>query len=192
MSRPTLSTTTGDKGTTGLYGGQRVTKCSDRIQAYGDVDELNAVLGLILSEQELPKVLRTQLAEVQRTLFVLGADLATPLESSAKVDRITEDHVKVLEQWGMRLEEELPQLQHFVLPSGSQVGCLLHLARTVCRRAERWVVALCEKEHVSEPARIYINRLSDYLFLAARSANKALDQEEREWIPEQIRVTPKN
>ena len=182
--RPSISTRTGDRGTTGLYGGQRTSKSSPRIQAYGDVDELNALLGLVLCEHDLPEKLQTQLNEIQRVLFILGADLATPMESVAKVTRINEQHIEMVEQWGKRLEEALPSLTHFVLPSGTRSGCLLHHARTVCRRAERWVVALSEKETVNEHACIYLNRLGDYLFITARTANKAAGQEEREWIAE--------
>ena len=181
MPRPTLSTATGDKGTTGLFGGKRVSKGSERIHGYGEVDELNAVLGLVLIE-DLPEILKTQLSEVQRRLFTLGADLATPLESSAKVERMTEEDVSTLEQWGVRLEKDLPQLTHFILPSGSQPGCLLHLARTVARRAERWLTALAAKEELNEHAKVYINRLSDYFFLAARTANKHVGMEERQWV----------
>lgn len=183
MVRPSISTTTGDKGQTGLYGGKRVSKASPRISAYGDLDELNAVLGLVLAEDNLPDTLRTQLNEIQRLLFSLGADLATPLDSSAKVMRFSEREVAILEQWGERHEQALPKLTHFILPRGPRSACLLHQSRTVCRRAERWVVELQKTEPVNEQALIWLNRLSDYLFLAARLAVKHVGAAETPWIP---------
>lgn len=184
MERPTISTATGDEGHTSLYGGKRVSKASKRIQAYGDVDELNAILGLVLAEEGVPEAIRTQLREIQRTLFIIGSDLATPISTEVNVPRATEQHITQLEQWGQRLEEVLPELHHFVLPSGSRPGCLLHLARTVCRRAERWIVAFAMEKQVNTHAKVYINRLSDYLFIAARVVNMHLKQAEVEWIPE--------
>jgi len=183
MARPSISTRTGDSGKTGLFGGQRVSKASDRIQSYGDVDELNSLIGLVLSEADLPDSLRTQLCEMQRTLFVLGADLATPIEPGKDSLRVTEQNVTALELWGERLEAELPALTHFVLPRGPRAACVLHHARTVSRRAERWIVALAQKEDINEHARIYINRLSDYLFLASRTVTMHQDEEEVAWIP---------
>jgi len=182
--RPTISTRTGDKGTTGLYGGKRVPKSADRLQAYGDVDELNSVLGLILAEKGLHPSVETQLKEIQRTLFSLGADLATPQDSSAKLDRISVEQIEHLERFGHGLEEGLPELQHFILPSGCHAGCLLHVARTVCRRAERFAVLTAQNEDVNSHALIYLNRLSDYLFLAARAVNLHAGEVETEWIPE--------
>ena len=183
MKRPSISTRTGDKGTTGLVNGKRVSKSSDRIQSYGDVDELNTIIGLVLAESTLPDPLRTQLCEVQRMLFTLGADLATPMDPEKDAVRISAENVEALEQWGQRLEEDLERLTHFVLPRGSRAVCLLHQARTVCRRAERWMVSLAEHEEVNEHARVYINRLSDYLFLASRTVSKHLKEEETPWIP---------
>jgi cob(I)alamin adenosyltransferase len=182
MARPSISTATGDTGTTGLYGGRRISKASPRIQAYGDVDELNAVLGLVLVESSLPPALQTQLMEIQRTLFTLGADLATPVDTGTPVQRISANHVSILEAWGYRFEANLPPLNKFILPSGSRAGCLLHQARTICRRAERWTVQLANDEAVNEHALVYLNRLSDYLFLAARTANQAAGQPETQWI----------
>ncbi len=182
MSRPSISTATGDNGTTGLYGGKRVSKASDRIHTYGDVDELNALIGVLIAE-ELPETVRKQLVEVQRMLFILGADLASP-QTSPKVPRISERHVAIVEQWGEALEKDLPKLQHFILPSGSRAGSLAHHARTVCRRTERWAVALAAKEKVSPEALIFMNRLSDYLFIVARTINKASGAAETQWIAE--------
>ncbi|PIR48196.1 ATP:cob(I)alamin adenosyltransferase [Candidatus Peregrinibacteria bacterium CG10_big_fil_rev_8_21_14_0_10_55_24] len=168
-----ITTRTGDDGTTGLYGGKRVSKASKRMEAIGTVDELNAILGVVLTqplEQHLTDVLR----RVQHLLFAVGADLAAP----EGTERITTAHVKLLEAQIALLEQELPTLTHFILPGGSSAGALLHQARTVCRRAERAVVALEPIEPVAESLRLFLNRLSDYLFLAARSANAAQGVEE--------------
>ncbi len=167
---------------TGLFGGKRVPKYDDRLHAYGTVDELNAILGIILAESVISTTLRTELIEIQRLLFIVGADLATPYENNAaSVPRIGAEHVLQLEQWGVVIEGALPPLQKFILPSGSRVGALLHHARTVCRRAERWTVALSEREQVSTDLLIFLNRLSDYFFLAARMANKDAKIAETEW-----------
>ena len=180
--RPTISTRTGDSGKTGLIGGGRVSKASDRIQAIGSIDELNAVLGLVLAEPELPPQLGAQLNLVQCQLFALGADIASPLDMPAI--RLLPEEIDRVEQWGATLEQELPALTRFILPKGSRVACLLHQARAVCRRAERWAATLAEKEAVREPVRIYLNRLGDYLFLAARMANKTAGANEMVWIKE--------
>lgn len=166
-----IVTKTGDKGTTGLFGGKRVSKADLRLHAYGTVDELNAVLGLVIAEGVSDDV-RTGIETIQHGLFRLGADLATPLDGPLKGKRIEVEHVTVLEAWVGKLEAALPELQTFILPSGSKAGSMLHLARTVCRRAERWTVALKECEPTNEQAVIYLNRLSDLLFLLARSVNK--------------------
>ena len=181
MDSPTLSTRTGDTGETGLFGGKRLSKTSTRVHAYGDVDELNACIGLILAEEELPESVRSHLQRTQHTLFTLGTDLATPLEHKKSVPRISADHISELERWGTELEQTLAPLQQFILPSGSRIGALVHLARTVCRRAERWIVSLNEEEEVNPHVLIYLNRLSDYLFLAARTTNKHLKKKETTW-----------
>ncbi len=175
-----IVTGTGDRGQTGLFGGQRTAKSDTRIHAYGTVDELNAVLGVILSEPGLSETLRFQLLTTQKTLFALGSDLATPKLELLKDKRINADHVAELDRWIEALELALPPLTHFILPSGSRVGSLLHEARTVARRAERWAVALAETdaEHSNPLAIQYLNRLSDYLFCAARQANRDAGAEE--------------
>jgi cob(I)alamin adenosyltransferase len=154
-----IYTKTGDDGTTGLFGGRRVTKYSLRIDAYGTVDELNALL------------------------FTVGSDLATPQDASVKssVPSVTEDHVAQLEKWIDSYEEQLPALKNFILPGGSQAGAHLHLARTVCRRAERNIVALKQEEDINPTVLRFINRLSDYLFVAARYANAKLGFDDIEW-----------
>ena len=179
--RPTISTKTGDTGKTGLFGGQRISKNSNRLHAYGTVDELNSILGVVLSEPGIPMEVMENLENVQRMLFTVGADLATPYDSSLQVDRLPETAIEELEKHGHELEEQLEQLTHFVLPGGSRIGALLHQARTVCRRAERWIVALEEKDEVNDHVRVYINRLSDYLFLAARLVNKKMGVPEAQW-----------
>lgn len=182
--RPTLSTKTGDRGETGLFGGKRVSKTHTRIHAYGTVDELNACLGVIVAEDALPDTIRTQCLEVQRMLFVLGSDLATPFEEKADVPRVEEKHIQELEQWGTDLEKSLPALKQFILPSGCRAGALLHQARTLARRAERHMVALQKQEKLNQHALIYINRLSDYFFLASRTVNKAAGVKETVWEKE--------
>jgi cob(I)alamin adenosyltransferase len=167
-----IVTKTGDKGQTGLFGGQRVAKSDVRIHAYGTVDELNATLGLILTEQELPEIIRGQVLRTQNTLFRLGADLATPNEGNARVPRIEHEHIQELEQWITEIEGSMTMPDYFVLPGGSKSASFLHLARTICRRAERWTVELRQKDLTSAETVMYLNRLSDYLFLAALKANE--------------------
>lgn len=169
----TIVTRTGDKGTTGLFGGQRVSKTDTRIEAYGTVDELNASLGVIVALGGCSAIQNARLLRTQNVLFRLGADLATPREgNNARVPRIEQEQITELEGWIADLEQHLPPLRAFVLPGGSAGASLCHLARTVCRRAERQVVALREAEGTSAETVIYLNRLSDYLFLAALRANE--------------------
>ncbi len=174
-----IYTRTGDKGKTGLFGGQRLSKAALRLHAYGTLDELNACLGVIASEKNLPEPLPAQIEQIQSLLFQIGADLATPLESSAKILRMNEEPVKQMEEWIDALEESLPPLTRFILPGGSSLGAHLHLARTVCRRAERLIVELDETEAITKAIIVIINRLSDYLFVAARYVNKKLGVEEK-------------
>ncbi len=173
-----IYTRTGDKGETGLFGGKRVPKSSLRMHAYGTLDELNACLGIVLADASVPKEIKTQLEQVQSTLFSLGADLATPLDSKANVRRTEASEAKILEDWIDAMEASLAPLTRFIRPGGSSVGAQLHLARTVCRRAERWIVQLKESEPITDAVIVYVNRLSDYLFVAARFANKLLGSED--------------
>ena len=169
----TIVTKTGDKGMTGLFGGKRVSKDDVRIHAYGTVDELNAMIGLAIAQHDLPEEIDRQLLRIQNLLFRMGADLATPIENNeAKVPRMEQEHVTEIDGWIHSLEQELPPLQSFILPGGSELAAILHLARTITRRAERWVVALAAKEQVGENVVIYLNRLSDYFFLLAEKANR--------------------
>ncbi len=168
-----IYTRAGDDGTTGLLGGDRTLKNSLRIAAIGDVDELNAALGLVAGNEELQRL--------QCWLFDLGAELASPVDGQFDTPKITDRHVAWLEAAIDRHMDALPPLKAFILPGGSPAGAALHHARTVCRRAERAILALHEAEPVRENARAFINRLSDYLFAAARSANAAAGVPDVEW-----------
>ena len=175
-----IYTRTGDGGETGLVGGVRISKDSLRVQAYGEVDELNSVLGIVRSflvDTELDKLLR----DLQRDLFVVGADLAAPIGVRNNVPRITGERVTELEKVIDGLEEELPRLQVFILPSGTQSGAFLHFARTVARRAERSIVTLSGKETINEQLVPYMNRLSDLLFVMARVTNHRNRVDELQW-----------
>lgn len=179
-----IYTRTGDKGTTGLFGGGRVSKTHPRISAYGTVDEANSFVGAarsFLRDDERMTLLDDMLDVVQRSLFTLGADLATPADSRASIERVSGGNVTDLERAIDRLEEDLEPLKHFILPGGSQAGSMLHIARTVCRRAERLVAAMPEEEDPNQATLIYLNRLSDFLFVAARWANARSGVEETTW-----------
>ncbi len=164
-----IYTKTGDAGETGLWGGQRVAKDALRVHAYGSVDECGAALGLARAGGLDPQ-LDELLAQIQDQLFVVGADLATPGEA-ASIPRVGTEEINFLEQTIDRLESELEPLKQFILPGGSLAAAHLHLARTVCRRAERWTVSLAREELVRPQVLIYLNRLSDCLFVLARAAN---------------------
>jgi cob(I)alamin adenosyltransferase len=166
-------TRTGDDGTTGLGAGGRVGKDSPRIEAYGTVDELNSAIGLALA-MGVNDALAPALASIQNDLFHLGSDLCVPEEEkvSRPVPRIEPRHVTALEDLMDRLSEELAPLENFVLPGGTPSAAQLHVARTVCRRAERVVIALSRSEKVGPHTIHYLNRLSDALFVMARHENK--------------------
>lgn len=175
----------GDRGDTGLFGGGRVRKDDVRVEAYGAVDEMNAFLGFARAAG-LPGDLDTLVARLQDETFVLGADLATPGDSTARGDRVVRlkaGAAKALEPEIDRLEAGLPPLKTFILPGGSPAGAALHLARTVCRRAERRLVTLARKGEVSPETIVYLNRLSDLLFVMARSANARAGVPEAPWNP---------
>ena len=181
-----IYTRTGDTGTTALFGGDRVGKNHPRIEAYGTVDETNAYLGLarsLLEDQPGAGRLEPLLARLQDDLFILGADLATPSESRAVVPRIDQAHITRLEEAIDAFEADLPPLKHFILPGGTSVAGMLHVARTVCRRAERLTVAASAEEAISLEATIYLNRLSDLLFVLARWVNRQAGIEEAAWKP---------
>jgi len=176
-----IYTKTGDGGETSLFGGTRVSKADARIDAYGCVDELNSSLGVIRSLEPSPE-LEGILSELQNDLFVLGADLATPQSNStATVPRIAHSNVERLERHIDNLEEQLEPLKSFVLPGGCRLAAELHLARTVCRRTERLVVALAKAEPIGGAPLVYLNRLSDLLFVMARFANLQAGHPETPW-----------
>jgi cob(I)alamin adenosyltransferase len=165
-----IYTKTGDAGQTTLFGGKKVIKSAMRLHAYGTIDELSALLGLILCEQ-MDDVLRSEIQSIQKRLFFLSTDLATPLGSTATIERIDAQKTLLLEEWIDRYDEILQPLTTFIVAGGTKLSALLHLARTVCRRAERWMVSLQEEEQINPECLKYMNRLSDYLFTVARIAN---------------------
>ena len=185
-----IYTKTGDAGETSLFDNSRVSKADPRVDAYGEVDEVNACLGAALAainagpaeaghDMDIAAVLQT----IQKDLFAVGARLADP--SSRIAERVTKaaitaQHIELLESTIDRLEEELPPLRRFILPGGSSAGALLHLARTVCRRAERRVIGL-GPDAVEAGVMIYLNRLSDLLFVMARAVNHRAGIPETEW-----------
>jgi cob(I)alamin adenosyltransferase len=178
-----IYTKTGDKGETALFGGKRVPKDELRIEAYGTVDELNSVIGTARSFNE-NKILDLVLSEIQNQLFVLGADLATPTDvKGPAMRRITTKDCTSLEGIIDDFEGKLDALNSFILPGGSQASSFLHNARTVCRRAERLLVTLKKKEEVSDEALIFLNRLSDLLFVLARYVNKISGVKDTPWKP---------
>ncbi|HKP87088.1 MAG TPA: cob(I)yrinic acid a,c-diamide adenosyltransferase [Blastocatellia bacterium] len=161
-------TRTGDGGQTSLVGGARVSKSSLRVEAYGEVDELNSVIGLArarLSDSEVDEILGL----IQNDLFTLGADLASP--AGIEVPRIADSFIKTLEDYSDKFLEQLEPLKEFILPGGCESGATLHIARAVARRAERRAVALSEGEELNDQAIVYLNRLSDLLFILARVVN---------------------
>jgi cob(I)alamin adenosyltransferase len=164
-----IYTRTGDNGETGLFGGQRVRKDDLRVQAYGTVDECNAAIGVARASGADPE-LDAVLAVVQNQLFVLGSDLASP-DESPYIPRVTDEMTAFLEAQIDAMEAELTPLKQFILPGGTPVAAHLHLARTICRRAERVTVTLAAEESVRAEILTYLNRLSDFLFVAARLVN---------------------
>jgi len=172
-----IYTRTGDQGTTGLGDGTRVDKDSPRIEAFGTVDELNSVIGLLLAG-ELPEDVRDHLTGIQHDLFDLGGELSVPGREA-----MTEERVGRLEQILDTLNAPLPPLKQFILPGGSKAAALCHVARTVCRRAERRTVALAKAEPVSETTMRYLNRLSDLLFVTARVLNNRTGYADVLWRP---------
>jgi cob(I)alamin adenosyltransferase len=177
-----IYTRTGDKGETGLFDGTRVSKADPRVEAYGAVDETNALLG-VATASTTDAELRGILHDLQRDLFAIGAQLADPKWGVKRKEktRLTEGRVAELEALIDRAEAELPPLKRFILPGGSQVGAVLHLTRTVCRRAERRMVALTATVAVAPLLLTYINRLSDLLFVLARLASRREGTEEIPW-----------
>jgi cob(I)alamin adenosyltransferase len=181
LSDVKIYTKTGDTGETGLLGGARVSKAAPRVAAYGDVDELNAWLGVARSTAD--GALTSMLEQLQRQLFAIGARLADPAGAVAnRVAKaaVSSEDIAQLEAWIDRLDEELPPLRRFILAGGVPAAASLHVARTVCRRAERSVVAL-GRDAVESDVLVYLNRLSDLLFVMARAANHRSGVAEAEW-----------
>ncbi|MEM6685909.1 MAG: cob(I)yrinic acid a,c-diamide adenosyltransferase [Bacteroidota bacterium] len=185
-----IYTKTGDKGTTALFGGTRVPKHHIRIDSYGTVDELNSHIGLI-RDQEINSHYQNVLMEIQDLLFTVGAVLATDPEKATlkngkdrlNIPRISEADVAVLEREMDTMNAALPPMTHFVLPGGHQTVSFCHIARCVCRRAERLATALYDLEPFEEHTLKYLNRLSDYLFVLARKLSHDLQAKEIKWIP---------
>jgi len=185
-----IYTKTGDKGTTALFGGTRVPKHHIRIDSYGTVDELNSHLGLI-RDQDIDAHSKSILQIIQDKLFTVGAVLATDPEKAIlksgkerlNIPKISTKDIELLETEMDAMNETLPQMTHFVLPGGHQTVSFCHIARCVCRRAERLASALNEAEPFQPETLTYLNRLSDYLFVLARKLSKDLQAEEVKWIP---------
>jgi len=178
-----IYTRTGDKGETSLFGGQRVAKDALRVEAYGSVDELNAHLGHVAAESQ-DSELRDLMASIQDRLFVIGAELATPPTGGRGPERsITATDVLFLEGRIDAADAQLPRLTHFVLPGGSPEASRLHIARAVCRRAERACVTLSHAEPLNPSILTFVNRLSDLLFVLARIANMRHGTQEKSWPP---------
>ncbi len=181
-----IYTRTGDAGETALFSGSRVPKNHPRICAYGTVDETNSIIGIARAHLvgiEAASALDGMLGRIQNELFVVGADLATPSESRASVPRIGPTHIVVIEHDIDRLDADLQELKKFILPGGHPAAASLHAARTVCRRAERETVAALEDHGLNRDVVVYLNRLSDFLFVAARWANRSAGLEDVTWIP---------
>ncbi|MCA0131995.1 cob(I)yrinic acid a,c-diamide adenosyltransferase [Winogradskyella alexanderae] len=184
-------TKTGDKGTTALFGGTRVPKHHIRIESYGTIDELNSHIGL-LRDQNIDEHFKGILMQIQDRLFTIGAILATDPEKATlksgearlNIPKISEKDIEQLESEMDKMEESLPPMTHFVLPGGHQTVSFCHIARTVCRRAERMATHLNELEPFQPETLKYINRLSDYLFVLARKLSHDLQAEEIKWIPQ--------
>jgi cob(I)alamin adenosyltransferase len=178
-----IYTKTGDTGSTSLFGGKRVSKSDLRIDTYGTVDELNSYIGL-LRDQSVNAIRKDILVEIQDRLFTIGSMLATePGNIKVKIPVLSETDIQFIEKEIDLMEASLPPMKSFVLPGGHQSVSFCHVARTVCRRAERLAVALSDLEKVEESVIKYLNRLSDYLFVLSRKMTQELGAEETPWKP---------
>jgi cob(I)alamin adenosyltransferase len=176
-----IYTKTGDKGETSLIGGTRVPKHHIRIESYGTVDELNSWIGLI-NDQDIDQESKTILSEIQDRLFTIGSSLASdPEKSKMKIPDLHLSDIELLENQLDKMNEVLPEMRHFILPGGHTTISYCHLARCVCRRAERNVIHLHESEYVNEMVIVYLNRLSDYLFVLARFIAHQMNVTEIAW-----------
>ncbi len=188
-----IYTKTGDKGTTALFGGTRVPKNHLRIESYGTVDELNSYIGLI-RDQDIDDLTKNSLIKIQNELFTVGAMLATPPEKETlkngkerlNIPKIDDEAIQFLENEMDNMNNELPQMTHFILPGGHQTVSFCHISRCVCRRVERLSVALSHEDHVNSNVLMYLNRLSDYLFVLARKLSKDVKADEVKWIPKKL------
>lgn len=183
MAKSNLYTRTGDQGSTSLVGGQRIKKHDIRLEAYGSVDEFSATLGILHARQDIPEEIKRQLLQIQNMMFNFGAYLATMPEpgTEPQVSGLSDNDTKSLETWIDDLDEKTPKIRAFVLPGGSESASFAHLARTVCRRAERNILRLAEQSYVSPALIAYFNRLSDYLFILARYLNHTAGIPEITW-----------
>lgn len=176
-----IYTKTGDHGDTTLFGGKKVSKAHLRVEAYGSLDELNAVLGIV-QNKPTPDAVSGLLTQVQSQLFNLGAELASPDKDPNGVTLIGNTEIEALERAIDSMEQSLRPLTTFILPGGSEAASFLHLARTICRRAERRIVELSQQEAIRVDAITYVNRLSDFLFVAARFANHQVSVADVLWV----------
>ena len=188
-----IYTKTGDKGTTGLFGGTRVPKHHLRIESYGTVDELNSYIGLV-KDQAIDNDTKTTLIKIQNDLFTLGSMMATPSEKETlkngeqrlNIPEVDTKSVTYLEKEIDKMNEKLPKMTHFILPGGHTTVSYCHIARCVCRRAERLSVSLHQQEGINPIILTYLNRLSDFLFMLARKLSQYLSVQEIKWIPEKL------
>jgi len=179
-----IYTKSGDKGDTGLFGGERVPKDLERIEAYGTIDELNAFIALAVLEIKDIE-LRILLEKIQNYLFVLGADLSTPdnsKNSKFNIPRINAEHIEIIEKDIDYFDSRNDELKNFIIPGGDKGSVKLHVCRTICRRAERRAVKLSKKENIGENILIFLNRLGDLFFVIARYQNKISGIEDTKWI----------
>jgi len=189
-----IYTKTGDKGTTSLFGGTRVPKYNLRIEAYGTIDELNSYIGLI-RDQKIDSHTSTILLKIQHELFTSGSMLATPPEKRVlksgkerlNIAKITEQSIELLENEMDRMNESLPEMTHFILPGGHTTVSFCHIARCICRRAERISTQLSDESSIEPEILVYLNRLSDYLFVLARKLILDNNAQEIKWIPEKMK-----
>ncbi len=174
-----IYTKTGDDGTTGIQNGARISKTDSRIQAYGMVDEINSFLGIILSKLD-EKDLENLISKIQNDLFVVGSDLSNPDLKNTQ-NRVIDEMIKALEENIDNLEKKLPPITNFILPGGYEIAALVHVSRSITRRAEIFVISLSEKEIINNNCIIYLNRLSDLLFVIARTINQRKNVKDIIW-----------
>lgn len=175
-----IYTKTGDKGKTSLFGGKRISKDNLRVETYGTVDELNSFVGLAATEVKNSKIIST-LQKLQNTLFILGSELAAPNNKNGFIPRITKENIEEIEKQIDYFDSQLEELKNFILPSGSKGSVLLQVSRTICRRAERRVISLTKFEYINSNIIIFLNRISDLLFVLSRFENKINKIPDKAW-----------